>query len=156
MLGPILGGFLSNPTEKYPNVFGSFQFLKNNPYFLPCFFSACFSGFGFIIGYFWLEETRFSGNILVQEEVFNNFEIRIPNELQNQKETEPLLILDEFSNQEHREISNQKVSRKAIGKTSIQVIISYSQLAFFNIIFDEVFAIWMVSPIENGNFKIFI
>ncbi|KAJ7908640.1 major facilitator superfamily domain-containing protein [Mycena leptocephala] len=35
-LGPIIGGLLSNPAERWPNSFGKLQILRNNPYLLPC------------------------------------------------------------------------------------------------------------------------
>ncbi|KAJ6451943.1 major facilitator superfamily multidrug-resistance, DHA1 sub-family [Mycena sanguinolenta] len=35
-LGPIIGGLLSNPEERWPNSFGKLQILRDNPYLLPC------------------------------------------------------------------------------------------------------------------------
>ncbi|KAJ3048244.1 hypothetical protein HK097_010741 [Rhizophlyctis rosea] len=55
--GPIIGGFLANPAEQYPGVFGKSAFWKMYPYFLPCAVSALVSLAGFIFGYIYLEET---------------------------------------------------------------------------------------------------
>ncbi|KAJ3081493.1 hypothetical protein HK102_002310, partial [Quaeritorhiza haematococci] len=55
--GPMLGGFLSNPVTKYPDLFGHIDFFRHYPYFLPCFVSALISITGFVIGFFYLEET---------------------------------------------------------------------------------------------------
>ncbi|KAJ7150848.1 major facilitator superfamily multidrug-resistance, DHA1 sub-family [Mycena crocata] len=35
-LGPIIGGLLSNPEERWPNSFGKLQLFRENPYLLPC------------------------------------------------------------------------------------------------------------------------
>ncbi|KAJ6470245.1 major facilitator superfamily domain-containing protein [Mycena vitilis] len=46
-LGPILGGLLSNPEERWPSSFGKVELLRENPYLLPCAVVAllCFSFF---------------------------------------------------------------------------------------------------------------
>lgn len=53
-----MGGYLSKPAENFPELFGNCQFLKDYPYFLPCFVSACGSMIGFTIGYIYLEESN--------------------------------------------------------------------------------------------------
>ncbi|CAG8791357.1 11905_t:CDS:2, partial [Acaulospora morrowiae] len=57
-IGPAIGGYLSNPVDNYPQVFGNCIFLKTYPYFLPCAIAALISLIGFVIGYFKLPETR--------------------------------------------------------------------------------------------------
>lgn len=56
-LGPIIGGSLSRPAERFPNVFGTNEFLKKYPYFLPCAIPATFSVLAWVVTYFYLEET---------------------------------------------------------------------------------------------------
>lgn len=62
IIGPILGGFLSHPVENIPIVFGNLgfitDFLRNYPYFLPCFISAMICVCGLIFGFFFLQETH--------------------------------------------------------------------------------------------------
>ncbi|OAD78155.1 hypothetical protein PHYBLDRAFT_140257 [Phycomyces blakesleeanus NRRL 1555(-)] len=58
MIGPALGGYLSRPVEGFPEYFGDNEFLKEYPYFLPCFVSSIGSFIGFLIGYFYLNETN--------------------------------------------------------------------------------------------------
>ena len=44
---PVIGGIFSRPVDTWPQSFGKIQFLRDNPYFLPCLvaalipFSAC-------------------------------------------------------------------------------------------------------------------
>lgn len=55
IVGPMIGGFLANPADKFS--FLDNPFFRTFPYFLPCFISSLVSFAGFILGYFYLEET---------------------------------------------------------------------------------------------------
>ncbi|KAF9262452.1 MFS general substrate transporter [Marasmius fiardii PR-910] len=55
-IGPAMGGFLSDPAERWPQIFGS-EFFKANPYFLPCAGAATIAFVGFLLSFFFLEET---------------------------------------------------------------------------------------------------
>ncbi|RHZ81069.1 hypothetical protein Glove_124g17 [Diversispora epigaea] len=59
IIGPMIGGFLSNPAEQFPSIFGDWTFFKIYPYFLPCAFAGLFSLTGFTVGYFNLIETHY-------------------------------------------------------------------------------------------------
>ncbi|RUS23867.1 hypothetical protein BC938DRAFT_474496 [Jimgerdemannia flammicorona] len=50
---PVLGGYLSNPVDKF-SIFAGSSFWAEYPYFLPCLISAT----GFVIGHLFLEETH--------------------------------------------------------------------------------------------------
>jgi len=55
LLGPLLGGFLTDPSN-FP-AFQNSRFFINNPYILPCIASASISLVGFILGVFFLDES---------------------------------------------------------------------------------------------------
>ncbi|KAI9591300.1 major facilitator superfamily domain-containing protein [Syncephalis fuscata] len=57
IVGPTIGGLLSYPADKYPELFGDSAFLHNYPFFLPCAICACFTFIGFLLTLFCLEET---------------------------------------------------------------------------------------------------
>ncbi|KAG8961327.1 hypothetical protein FRC00_012571 [Tulasnella sp. 408] len=40
IVGPLIGGLLAHPAERYPKVFGKFELLRRKPFFLPCFVSS--------------------------------------------------------------------------------------------------------------------
>lgn len=52
------GGYLCKPAEQFPDLFGDNEFLKEYPYFLPCFVASLGSMVGFVIGFFYLKETN--------------------------------------------------------------------------------------------------
>ncbi|KAI0329056.1 MFS general substrate transporter [Cubamyces sp. BRFM 1775] len=56
-LGPIIGGSLSRPAERFPNVFGHSEFFKLYPYFLACAIPATFSAIACFVTLFFLKET---------------------------------------------------------------------------------------------------
>ncbi|KAJ3017105.1 UNVERIFIED_CONTAM: hypothetical protein HDU68_011859 [Siphonaria sp. JEL0065] len=57
ILGPMLGGSLSNPVTQVPWLVGNSELFKEYPYLLPCLCSAFFSFSVLIFGIFHLEET---------------------------------------------------------------------------------------------------
>ncbi|KAF8217611.1 major facilitator superfamily domain-containing protein [Mycena galopus ATCC 62051] len=56
-LGPIIGGLLSNPEERWPNSFGKIQILRDNPYLLPCAAVGFLSLSFFFLGLVGLKES---------------------------------------------------------------------------------------------------
>ncbi|KAI0637079.1 MFS general substrate transporter [Trametes polyzona] len=57
IIGPLMGGLLSNPATKFPQWF-DIPFLHRYPYFLPCFAAAIIAFSGSAYGYFYLTETH--------------------------------------------------------------------------------------------------
>ena len=206
--GPVLGGMLTNPTENFPALFGSCPFLKSNPYFLPCFISACISFIGFIIGFFFLSETKGMDRykrlpseddvsfdtdaITIQNELSRNecdntslssqtssyisFSQSRPNDAQSVARESISTIVNSdrdsvvnssahvspcLSNTEAGclELDNQSSAidkantKEGIGAAAISSILAYGLLSFQNIIFDETFSLWIVTPMKNGLIK---
>ncbi|KAL0948630.1 hypothetical protein HGRIS_010437 [Hohenbuehelia grisea] len=56
-LGPMIGGSLSHPAERFPELFGASEFLKRQPYFLACAVPATFAVIAWIVTFFFLKET---------------------------------------------------------------------------------------------------
>ncbi|KAJ7585582.1 major facilitator superfamily multidrug-resistance, DHA1 sub-family [Mycena floridula] len=58
IIGPLIGGLLSNPALSWPDVFGKFAFFSEYPYFLPCATAGFISFLAFLGGLFFLQETN--------------------------------------------------------------------------------------------------
>ncbi|KAI0402263.1 major facilitator superfamily domain-containing protein [Xylaria palmicola] len=58
IMGPILGGLLSDPAGSYPGVFGDIEFFKRFPYATPNIVSAVFLGTALLLCWLMLEETH--------------------------------------------------------------------------------------------------
>lgn len=57
-IGPLVGGLLERPAEKFPAMFGSSTFLKEYPYFFPCSIIAAYVVMCWVIVTFFLNETN--------------------------------------------------------------------------------------------------
>ncbi|RKP36489.1 major facilitator superfamily domain-containing protein, partial [Dimargaris cristalligena] len=57
IMGPMIGGLLSNPVENIPSIFGDSVLFAEYPYLLPCLFCAVLSMGSWLMGFFFLEET---------------------------------------------------------------------------------------------------
>ncbi|KAF8324457.1 MFS general substrate transporter [Cantharellus anzutake] len=57
VIGPMIGGDLSDPAERYPDTFGKYQFLRDYPYFLPCALSSCITLGSIILCFLFVNET---------------------------------------------------------------------------------------------------
>ncbi|KAF9052457.1 hypothetical protein BDZ89DRAFT_1107678 [Hymenopellis radicata] len=53
-IGPVLGGVLANPAERWPSTFGKLALFQEYPYLLPCGVAAMLSLSIFITNYGWL------------------------------------------------------------------------------------------------------
>ncbi|KAJ7585665.1 major facilitator superfamily multidrug-resistance, DHA1 sub-family [Mycena floridula] len=58
IIGPLIGGLLSNPALSWPDVFGKFAFFSEYPYFLACATAGFISFLAFLCGLFFLQETN--------------------------------------------------------------------------------------------------
>lgn len=56
IVGPILGGILSDPAGSYPDLFGDVNFFKKFPYATPNIVSAVFLGTALLMCWLMLEE----------------------------------------------------------------------------------------------------
>jgi MFS family permease len=162
IIGPSLGGLLSWPTKNFPAIFGGIEFLEYYPYFLPCFISSLISTCGFISGYCFLPETC---QIATRTE-----EVVIEDDGESISECAPLIsnrpLLDReetcvgvesgrFDETETNAISAQAQTAELTDKTkvgwqSICATLSYSILCFQDIIFVEVFPLWVASQPRIG------
>ncbi|KAG2138611.1 major facilitator superfamily domain-containing protein [Suillus bovinus] len=56
-VGPLIGGSLSRPADRFPDIFGRSELLKTHPYLLPCSISAFFILIAWLVTYFCLKES---------------------------------------------------------------------------------------------------
>ncbi|XP_068738626.1 uncharacterized protein [Montipora capricornis] len=79
MLGPAIGGYLAQPTEKYPNIFPKGSIFDKFPFLLPCLFNCALLLISIVLSYCFLEETLDKSRSLTSESE--------PNELLPMKST---------------------------------------------------------------------
>jgi hypothetical protein len=57
-LSPLIGGTLANPAAHWPNSLGKIDFLREYPYFLPCFVAGLLAFLAFVTAFLALKEVR--------------------------------------------------------------------------------------------------
>ncbi|KAG1882948.1 major facilitator superfamily domain-containing protein [Suillus subluteus] len=131
IIGPLIGGTFSHPASKYPEILG-FQFLKDYPYFLPCFIAFVIAMIGIFLGFIFLEET-------------------LPSKRNAKKSCSP------NSNNGDRATTVPALPEKPISVSkllSIPIIsalaLSGFMLSYLATSFDVVFVLFCYSPIESG------
>ncbi|KAG1725313.1 major facilitator superfamily domain-containing protein [Suillus lakei] len=60
LVGPLVGGSLSRPVGRFPEIFGRSELLKTYPYLLPCAVPAIFVLVAWLVTYFRFKEVRAS------------------------------------------------------------------------------------------------
>ncbi|KAJ9062257.1 hypothetical protein DSO57_1012703 [Entomophthora muscae] len=157
IVGPILGGFLSKPVEKYPWLFSGgmvTDFLTTFPYFLPCGLAASLLLMCAIFGLFFLEETM-DLHAEAQPQAAVN------------EESQPLIdsSVNNYGSQAQSSISHSSIESEGIveppqgmfkaffggtSKNSWMTVLGYSGLSLQTVMMDELLPIWAASPYIYG------
>jgi hypothetical protein len=127
-IGPVIGGLLAHPAERFPTIFGDNAFLKIYPYFLHCAVPATYSACAWICAYLYLKET-----------------VKKPTSLRK-------LIFKSGSTQaSHDETTNKPLPLKSL--LVFRVIIAGSNYAFVSLVdisFRAIQPLFLSTPIELG------
>ncbi|XP_058753920.1 protein ZINC INDUCED FACILITATOR-LIKE 1-like [Vicia villosa] len=135
VIGPALGGYLAQPTLKYPHLFPKDSFWDKFPYFLPCFVISAFA-FVVAIACIWFPETLHyhTGS----KESGDNME-----------------SAEDGSSKTEKDKMNKKDESIFLNWPLMSSIIVYCVFSLHDIAYQEVFSLWAVSPRRLGglNFK---
>ncbi|XP_057457735.1 protein ZINC INDUCED FACILITATOR-LIKE 1-like [Lotus japonicus] len=130
VLGPALGGYLAQPTLKYPHLFPSDSFWDKFPYFLPSFTISAFSS-AVAIACIWFPET-----------LHNH-----PHSDETNEETE---ALETGKSGTDKEKIIQKDGNLLLNFPLMSSIIVYSIFSLHDSAYQEIFSLWAVSPQRLG------
>ncbi|KAG1819413.1 major facilitator superfamily domain-containing protein [Suillus variegatus] len=128
-VGPLIGGLLSRPADRFPNIFGRSELLKTYPYFLPCSISAFFISIIWLVAYICLKESRSKPR---QSSCNGIFDPANPGEVQSK----PLPL---------RALLTSKV---------LSVTASYATMGLFHMAFNSVLPVFYATPIELGGLSL--
>jgi hypothetical protein len=137
-LGPIIGGSLSRPAERFPSIFGNNEFLKKYPYFLPCAVPATYSALAWVVTFLFLKETN---------PVSISFS-RLFNYRDNKK------VSQNVTGSQEQPISNRSVTPVPLRSLlTPRVLIAAGNYAFFSLVdtaFRAIQPLFYSTPIELG------
>ncbi|KAH0860859.1 hypothetical protein HID58_089120 [Brassica napus] len=132
IIGPALGGFLSQPAEKYPSVFTKASFFGRFPYALPCFTISAFALVGTAICCF------------IPETLHNH-------ELDNKtSDDDPVEALEAASLETAGMTGNNKRTSLFKNWPLMSSILVYCVLCLHDTAYSEIFALWANSPSKFG------
>ncbi|KZT20436.1 member of major facilitator superfamily multidrug-resistance, DHA1 sub-family [Neolentinus lepideus HHB14362 ss-1] len=149
-LGPIIGGMLSRPAERFPNLFGHNTFLKKYPYFLPCAVPATFTIIAWFVTFFFLKETVKSpvslGHLFRLRESKANLALQNASGMQRQPTQSSMPAKGKLTdeNEEPLPLSELITSRVIISAAN------YAFLAIVDIAFRAIQPLFLSTPIELG------
>ncbi|KAG8863379.1 hypothetical protein FRB96_008871 [Tulasnella sp. 330] len=145
VLGPIIGGYLSHPAERYPAIFGDVEFLARHPFFLPCFVSSSITLCSVIVAFVFLEETL-PGKLAARTTHLKTIpRANNPQELDSGTTGQGTHILNIVSHPSVMELlSSQRIR---------SVIVAGFFLWFLSISWDAVFVLFAYTPARLGGLQ---
>ncbi|XP_021739955.1 protein ZINC INDUCED FACILITATOR-LIKE 1-like [Chenopodium quinoa] len=131
IIGPALGGLLSQPAEKYPQIFSQESLFGRFPYFLPCLVTSVFAAVN-TVGSFWLPESlhMHKSKNLSRDDSYEALEAANEKEIEGQADK----------------------SAKSLYRNwpLMSSIIVYCIFSLHDMAYTEVFSLWAVSPRKLG------
>ncbi|KAH9469446.1 hypothetical protein Pst134EA_006735 [Puccinia striiformis f. sp. tritici] len=139
-IGPLLGGYLSRPAERFPNSwFATSQFWQNHPWLLPCAVAAIAPLLGLVMATLWLNET-------------------LPKKKSINTEREPLLQsqadIDVQESLVPAVSSPTKILDLLKDRNLLVILISYSLLSFQTISLEALIVLFAYTPVKSGGDRI--
>lgn len=138
ILAPAIGGFLSDPVKNLGGAFADVPLFVNYPYVFPCMFNGVMGLSAFILGYFYLPETK--PFLERRAKTKARAAAKAAGEVENPFE-------DDGSEKEESSIPIRVLFRSRPIWSSIG---TYFCLALFWVLFDETFPVFCQTPVDEG------
>ncbi|EJU00149.1 MFS general substrate transporter [Dacryopinax primogenitus] len=149
IIAPIIGGFLSKPAESFPDIFGNVQLFKTFSYALPCIAGAALTSTGLFVGIFVLKETLPTK----KRKVAPKHPVQEANEHHHHPHRHDYGGLNTFpvETEEEPPIEAGITLGEMLMIPSIRmVLLSYTLLGLITICVDNIFVLWMYTPLRGG------
>ncbi|GFP93947.1 protein zinc induced facilitator-like 1 [Phtheirospermum japonicum] len=134
IVGPALGGYLSQPAEKFPGIFASDSLFGRFPYLLPCLVISLYAAF-VTVACFWIPETLHTHN---------------SNNVSSQRSYDALESATRGSSDEKDEKKGQKNESLFRNWPLMSSIIVYCVFSLHDMAYSEIFSLWAESPRRLG------
>ncbi|KAJ3207582.1 hypothetical protein HDU67_007373 [Dinochytrium kinnereticum] len=172
VVGPAVGGLLSQVDEKYPETFPPGSLFARFPYAIPCLIGGIISGIGFVASVFILEETRKWPTSEANDNTSSTSNIssmlgfskptlppRASEDSGPSNERTPLLLVEGGSRDEDLEVASREEKKRKGPMTAWELmtdnkisltIVMYALISGLFIQYDEVFSLWAKEPLHRG------
>ncbi|KAG8891293.1 hypothetical protein FRB99_003685, partial [Tulasnella sp. 403] len=155
VIGPLIGGMLSHPAERYPSLFGGFQLLKDKPYLLPCFASSAITMVSILSSIFFLKESLPS-KVLASKGRDRRAEAS--STASSPTECSPPCNYQSISRQndlaeDHPVTPTPPNTPSLFNKRVIRLLMAGFMMSFTCIAYETVFILWAYTPISLGGLQ---
>ncbi|KAK9719506.1 hypothetical protein K7432_004751 [Basidiobolus ranarum] len=156
VVGPLLGGLLSEPATQYPSVFGNNATMIKFPYLLPCLIGSCISLAGSIFGLFFLEETLEAKVLKTKQAKLESSATLGEAKIADHECEKNLEIVGKEPPSDSKagdfELNHPKPKpslRSSLTKSVHVVVLSYVLFSLQNVTWDELYNLWTAAPIDH-------
>ncbi|KAG8897002.1 hypothetical protein FRB99_008519, partial [Tulasnella sp. 403] len=156
VIGPLIGGMLSHPAERYPSLFGNFQLLKDKPYLLPCFASSIITVVSILSSIFFLEEvipSTLPSKVLASKCRDRQAEVSStassPTECSPTRSYQSLPQEDDLA----KAHSARPNTLALLNKRVVRLLMAGFMVSFMWIANDTIFVLWAYTPASLGGFQ---
>lgn len=150
IVGPLIGGSLSRPADRFPETFGRSELLKTYPYLLPCVVPAIFASAAWLVTYSRFREsvsTRAPPLRLIKGWLLQQSDPSFPVPSNN-----ALISSAEASS---NEVSLRPLPlRASLTPRVLTVTASYVAMAVFYMAFNSILPLFYATPIELGGLSL--
>ncbi|KAF8519192.1 MFS general substrate transporter [Gautieria morchelliformis] len=144
-LGPLIGGSLQHPYERFGAIFRSSTFWQTYPYFLPCVTAAVYSTSAFFLAFILLKETC-PALIIRQSQIPGR-----TSQLSGVDDITPMAVTECSPLIPPPKIKPKHVSlRDLLTSRVLVVILNYALLALADMAFTVLLPVYLSTPISNG------
>ncbi|PIA14616.1 MFS general substrate transporter [Coemansia reversa NRRL 1564] len=135
--GAAIGGLLSDPTNKYPQIFGNFKVFRIFPYLLPCMVGSVATAVGLIAGLLKLKETLVTDQPISESEIIDEGELT---------EISPLVTGSQFGETK----PNQESILSLLTPISKRVLLTNALMCLVIAMSDQVYPIFAATEPSDG------
>ncbi|KAG2145386.1 major facilitator superfamily domain-containing protein [Suillus bovinus] len=150
-IGPLIGGSLSRPADRFPNIFGHLQFMKTYPYFLACAVPATFSAVAWVVTFLFLQETVPTRvtlwHLLKGKSHEHSTSLKVPVTSTGSTDS---LNTDDITRRAKVDDSKPLPLRSLLIPKVIIAAGNYAALSFLDIAFRAVQPVFFATPVELG------
>ncbi|KAG1798072.1 MFS multidrug-resistance DHA1 sub-family [Suillus plorans] len=149
-VGPLIGGSLSRPADRFPDIFGRSELLKTYPYLLPCSISAFFISIIWLVTYVCLKESvSTTGKTPLWELIKKGF---FGQSYSKPRQPSSNGIFDPAN---PGEVQSKPLPLRALLTSKVlSVTASYTTMGLFHMAFNSVLPVFYATPIELGGLSL--
>ncbi|KAG1796430.1 major facilitator superfamily domain-containing protein, partial [Suillus plorans] len=146
--GPLIGGLLSRPADKFPDIFGRSKLLKTYPYLLPCSISAFFVLIIWLVAYIRLKESiSTTGKTPLWELIKGRF---FGQSYSKPRQPSSNVIVDPGDGSPGEVQSKPLPLRALLTSKVLSVTACYATTGLFQMGFNLILPVFYATPIELG------